>query len=39
MQLIVEITDELHSKLKIKAINEKKSLKELVTPALERIVK
>lgn len=39
MQLIVDISDELHAKLKIKAIHEKTTLKELVTPALERLVK
>lgn len=37
--LIVEIPVELHEKLKIKAIRNQTSLKDLVTPALESIVK
>ena len=30
-QLIIEVTEELHRKLKLQAVNENKSLKELVT--------
>lgn len=39
MQLIIDIPEDLHSRLKIKAIQEKTTLKDLVTPVLEKLVK
>lgn len=38
-KLIIEIEDELHTKLKHKAIDEKTTLRELVIPVLEKLVK
>ena len=37
-KLIVEITDDLHSKLKHKALDKKITIRDLVTPALEKLV-
>ena len=39
MKLIVDISDELHSKLKHKAIDQKTTLRDLVNQALEKLVK
>jgi predicted HicB family RNase H-like nuclease len=39
MKLIVDISDELHSKLKHKAIDDDVTLRELVEKTLEKIVK
>jgi hypothetical protein len=38
-KLIIEIEDELHIKLKHKAIDQKTTLRDLVIPALEKLVK
>lgn len=35
MKLIVEINEDLHMKLKLKAVKEKTTIKELVTKVLE----
>lgn len=37
--IIIEISSELHTSLKMEAVKRKISLKELVTPALEKIIK
>ena len=37
--LFIEIEEELFRKLKIRAAKELKTLKELITPVLERLVK
>lgn len=39
MKLIVEIPDELHRQLKVKAAQEGTTMKELVLTCLEKIVK
>ena len=39
MKLIVEISDELHDKIKHKALDSKVTIRELVTPVLEKLVK
>lgn len=37
MQLIIEISEPLHTKLKMKAASKKISMRELITPFLEKI--
>ncbi len=39
MKLIVDIPDALHTKLKVKAAQDNTTIKELVTNAIEKLVK
>ena len=39
MKLIIEIPDAMHKKLKLKALQDDTTLKEMITPLLERLVK
>ena len=39
MKFIIEIPDDLHKKLKMKALQEDTTLKDLVIPQLEKLVK
>lgn len=39
VSLIIEISDDLHRKLKVKSANDDISLKDMVTPILEKLVK
>ena len=39
VKLIVEIPEELHTKLKTKSASERITIKDLIVPAIERLVK
>ena len=39
MKLIIDIPDTMHKKLKMKALQEDTTLKDMITPLLEKLVK